>query len=561
MIRLTLLWLFMAVILVYSWKNWYAGLCGLILLMGVIEHPDMPKGMLGIPGFNPFNLLLMDVVFACLAQRRAENLKWDMPKHVTLLMALFLLLIGIGFVRLLRDPYWVVFYFRDTRTAQAMLNEFLINTVKWAVPGMLVFYGCNSRERFNMALTCTIGMYVLLGLQVIKWMPPQFALDGVALAHRSLRVLQQNVGFSRVNLSAMLAATSWAIYATKPLFDKPWHRVGVIALSGLTIYAQAMTAGRAGYVTWALVGLVLCAIRWRVFLVVAPILVASLLFLVPGVAGRMTEGFTAETVDTNRRLEEEGLQRTRPGQVDAYTVTAGRVIAWPVVIEKIREKPYVGWGREAMLRSGTSWFLYDNYGEMFPHPHNAYLECLIDNGVIGAAIILPFYLLLLWSSLRLFLDRKSVVCGAAGGVASAFLLALMFAAFGSQSFYPTEGWVGLWCAVGLVLRVKLERAKALAAIEGGPEAARPSSLPPTRFHRPGVPATVLAARASGPRPPATAAHAFRRPAAAASGAAAATPFQTDRGGRAARSLRQPAAPPAVESSPRLSIDSLLWGHS
>lgn len=158
MIRLTLLWLFIAVITVYSWKNWYAGLCGLILLMGVMEHPDMPKGMLGIPGFNPFNLLLLDVVMACVAQRRAENLKWDMPKHLTLLMVLFLGIIGAGFFRLIRDPYWVVFYFKYD-SVQSMVNEFVINTIKWAIPGLLLFYGCNSRERFKLALGCTLGMY------------------------------------------------------------------------------------------------------------------------------------------------------------------------------------------------------------------------------------------------------------------------------------------------------------------------------------------------------------------------------------------------------------------
>jgi hypothetical protein len=275
----------------------------------------------------------------------------------------------------------------------------------------------------------------------------------------------------------------------------------------------------------------------------------------------MTEGFTSQSVDTNRKLEQEGLQRVSPGEVDAYTVTAGRVIAWPLVIEKIRERPYVGYGREAMLRSGTSWFLYDTYGELFPHPHNAYLECLFDNGIVGAAIILPFYLLLLWSSLRLFLDRRSAVFMASGGVASAFVLALFFAAVGSQSFYPTEGWVGLWCAVGLAVRVKLERAKALAAIEGGPVVAEAAPAASGRFRRPGgLAAPARKPLAGGPLNPA---HSFRsaRAAAAAAPAVSAPPRPVEQALRPLGFVRQAVTAARAQSSPAMSIDSLLWGNA
>jgi hypothetical protein len=38
-------------------------------------------------------------------------------------------------------------------------------------------------------------------------------------------------------------------------------------------------------------------------------------------------------------------------------------------------------------------------------------------------------------------------------------LALLFAAMGSQTFYPREGAVGMWCAIGLMLRVYVQRAR------------------------------------------------------------------------------------------------------
>ena len=66
-------------------------------------------------------------------------------------------------------------------------------------------------------------------------------------------------------------------------------------------------------------------------------------------------------------------------------------MAWPLIIAKIKEEPYTGHGRQAMLRSGIAVYLYETFGEIFPHPHNAYLEQLLDNGLIGFGIIMPFY--------------------------------------------------------------------------------------------------------------------------------------------------------------------------
>ncbi len=144
--------------------------------------------------------------------------------------------------------------------------------------------------------------------------------------------------------------------------------------------------------------------------------------------------------------------------VDTYEVTSGRNLVWPYVIEKIQERPTWGFGREAMSRVGLVQFLWAHYRESFPHPHNAYLEMLLDNGLVGFAIVIPFYLVVLFHSIRLFLDKRSPLSSAAGGVAAALVLALLVASMGSQTFYPREGAVGMWAAIGLMLRVCLERA-------------------------------------------------------------------------------------------------------
>jgi O-antigen ligase len=148
-------------------------------------------------------------------------------------------------------------------------------------------------------------------------------------------------------------------------------------------------------------------------------------------------------------------------QVDEYEITSGRNIAWSYVIPKIGESPLFGYGRQAMIRTGIYQKLMDDYdgGETFPHPHNAYLELLLDNGYFGFLLVIPLYLMVLVHAFRVLLDRGDPLFAAVGGTACSLVLALLIAGMASQSFYPREGSVGMWCAIGLLLRVSVERSR------------------------------------------------------------------------------------------------------
>ncbi len=54
-IRVAILTFVVAGLAIYAWRDWFKSLCGLILLMAVMEHPDMPKSILedGVLGFLP----------------------------------------------------------------------------------------------------------------------------------------------------------------------------------------------------------------------------------------------------------------------------------------------------------------------------------------------------------------------------------------------------------------------------------------------------------------------------------------------------------------------------
>jgi O-antigen ligase len=451
MIRLSLLTLSLAFLAAYSLRDWYVALCGLIALMAVIEHPDMPKTLLGVQGLNPWNVLLLVVVAAWLSHRRRERLTWDMPRAVNVLLLAYFGVVIVGFLRMILDPEGL------TDGTAYLVSEYLVNTLKWVVPGLLLFDGCRSRRRFLLALAATGSVYVLLSVQVIKWMPASAITSGSALTERSLKIIENEIGYHRVNLSVMLAGASWALLAARELARGFAMRSLMVALALAVMYAQALTGGRAGYATWAAVGLALGLVRWRRYLLALPIAVAAIIAFVPAARERMLQGFTEESRDTGRVATRDPNDPNGP---DLYTVTAGRTLIWPYVIQKIAQAPLVGYGREAMRRTGLSAFLWRELGESFPHPHNAYLEWLLDNGIVGFVLTMPFYGLVIALSLSLFRDSRSPVFVAAGGASLALVLALLFGAMGSQTFYPREGAVGMWAAFGLMLRTTVERRRA-----------------------------------------------------------------------------------------------------
>ena len=462
-IRITGLTLAVLILAAYAWKDWFKSLCGLILLMAVIEHEDMPRSIAGIQGLNPWNVLMAAVVLAWLAHRHREGLRWDMPRTVNVLLIMYLGVVVVGFLRALADQAHL-----DSHAVGDMVSEELINTVKWVVPGLLVYAGCRERPRVRMAVFAILGMYLLIALQVVKRMPWSAALASGSDLDRLGYRLCQDIGYSRCDTAAFLGGASWAMLAAIPLVKRGKHRLLFLGGAGVTAFGQALTGGRAGYVAWMATGLVLCLTKWRKWLiaVAAVVIVVSLAF--PGLTERMLQGFG--------QVDVAGETVT-----DEAKVTSDRTVAWPHVIKKIGEAPLVGFGRLAMPRTGLTESLDRQYGNIgFPHPHNMYLETLLDNGILGSLPIFLFFGMVLVSSAKLFRSADPM-CSAVGGVALSMVVAQLAAGMGSQHFYPRESTLGMWAAMLLALRVSVERAKARAAAGRRP---LPAALYPAMPGRP-----------------------------------------------------------------------------
>jgi O-antigen ligase len=402
----------------------------------------MPTEMLGIRGLNPFNLMLLNVVIAWALNRDRERLRWDMPFYLNALLFLYLIITLVAFTRMVAQPTNVGMGYGE------MLSNYFINTYKWVIPALLLYDGCRSRERFHFALLAILLIYVLLGVQASRQVPPTPDLS--ELERMSRERLPKQTGYHRVDLSTMFSGASWAIFASRVLLRRRSHRFWALMAALGVFYSQLLTAGRAGYATWCVIAMVLCSLRWRRYLLAVPAVLLVVTLALPAVVGRMLDG-----------IETSGAHGV---DVDMDRLLAGRNEIWPYVIDKIKQRPFEGWGRQAQRRLGLAKFAKIELKDDFGHPHNAYLELLLDTGLAGFLPVMTFFAVALYQGMKLFRDSRSPIFIAAGGTSMALILGWMGGSIGAQTFYPREGSVGMWCAIMLSFRVYNERARALARL-------------------------------------------------------------------------------------------------
>ncbi len=462
MIRTTLLWMLVIFLAGYAWKDWYKSLCGLILLMAVVQHPDFPNSVFGIHGLNPWNFLLAIVVFAWLAARKREGLILDAPKYMFWFLAAFFILIILSYARMAGDVgplavYSGIFGF-EPPSQMYLFSEYIINCLKWVAPGILLYDGCRDERRLKLAVFCLLTVYILLAVQVIRWMPLAMLTSGDELSTRALKILVNEVGYHRVNISMILAGGSWALYASREYWSSRGMQLLAIGMSGVLLFALALTGGRMGLVTWAILGVIFSVWKWRRLMLVGPVILLIVIAAVPAARERLTQGIGSGEIQTNLSIEE--TMYVDEGDFHWYTVTSGRSFAWPFVIEKIADRPFIGYGRDSMIRTGISGMLWVQYRESFPHPHNAYLEWILDNGILGAIPIFAMFFIIVRIAKSLFDDDSNAAFVAVGGICLALVLTFLIAGLGSQTFYPREGAVGMWCAIGLAFRLYVQKQKA-----------------------------------------------------------------------------------------------------
>ena len=232
-LREYVVWALVATLAVYAWRDWFMSLCGLILLTIIVTRGDMPSCIMGIPGLNPWNILVFSVVLSWAVNRRREGLVWDMPRPVTVLLALYLAVVLVAFARMMADRSYL-----EHITTVGLISVHLIDTIKWVVPGLLLYDGCRSLRRTKMALWGILGVYLWVALQVVNFVPASAVFKGGTAMMAKRADIMMYSGFSIATTTKMLAGSAWAFLTLLPVLARPAYKVLAAGAFALATYAE-----------------------------------------------------------------------------------------------------------------------------------------------------------------------------------------------------------------------------------------------------------------------------------------------------------------------------------
>ncbi len=429
---------------IYAWRDWFISLCGLIVLTAFAKHPDMPPALMGVSGLNMLNLLLLMVALAWGVNRYAHpQPKRPVPTIMVFGAVSYLLVVSVaamrGFVDLgsLRPDCPMAL----TLTKSKYLFDFLGNPIKHILVAYMLFDGMRSRRNIRLGFAAIVAQALVFSLLAVRYVPVEALLQsGVGSQFESVyrQRFQKRLGFHANDVALAMVAGFWALAAAAPLIWKMgWrYRVPAFFSGAIIALAIALTNSRAGYAAVVLLGLVFGVVRWRWLLVGIPVLALLVFLSVPGVQSRIGLGFNTQT-DYGESVN------------DLDTITAGRSGAlWPPAIHQIERFPLLGQGRLTILRTS----MYDeisglNGGAVPTHPHNAYLEVLIDTGLVGLVAVLSLFVVV---PVHIYRHRRRdipILDGAANvGLAGAATILCM--GMTGQTFWPREAVDLILCIYG-----------------------------------------------------------------------------------------------------------------
>ncbi len=422
---------------VFCLRDFRFGVVVLILIMPISSSAIFPHEMFGVSGLNPLNLLLMATLGSYLMGHIGHGaLKGLTPRPLLFLYLVpifFGAFLGMGHVAeippIFKEMNWV-----DYNNATGYWRDLVVKPLFLVLYALLVGAGVirsKAPERFLNAMV--ISMWVM-GLLVIFY---------TATAHVSLSQLAgvyERSFFSPLGMHAndlgRLYATAYALLLfTWDRTPRPALKTLLMMSMGVVAIALLLTFSRGAFFGFALVNVIYLFSRRKLKTIVLALMVIPVgLYFAPGAFwDRITMG---------------------AGQgMDA--VSAGRTgEIWLPLVPDLMSSPVWGHGLQSILWSRA--MISGRILEV-THPHSAFIQAVLDTGVIGLVLLLAFWLGHVWKNFRR-LARDPALTPEMGGFfegAAAGLLAVTVANVAGSSFFPVPEQSFLWLAVGMMYGMRL----------------------------------------------------------------------------------------------------------
>ncbi|MBI3043013.1 MAG: O-antigen ligase family protein [Betaproteobacteria bacterium] len=419
---------------VFILRDFRIGVVLLILLLPISRSYLFPHAMLGITGLNPFNLLLAGTLGSCLLHGLFDGtLRRFMPRPLLWLYIVPILVAGALGSRRVGDiaPGFFMYDMVAFYDAAGYLRELVAKPLMMVVFALLVGAAVSRSEKPERFLIPTLVSIWVMGAVVVVY----FFLSGVALgelASSSSRGFLSALGLHANDLGRLYAVAYALLLFTWAESREPGLRLALLASMALVVVALLLTFSRGAFLGFLVVNglFLLWRANARTLAFIGLLTAVALLLLPDAVYDRMTTGFGG------------GLNAISAGRIEGI---------WLPLLPEVMHSPIYGNGlgsilwSEAMRRTDGVTILGTT------HPHNAYLEALLDVGIAGLVLLCAFYAHV-WKGFRaLSVDPavspalRGFYLGATAGLASFLIAALV-----DSSLAPRSEQAFLWLAIGMM---------------------------------------------------------------------------------------------------------------
>lgn len=403
----------------------------LVLLLPVSATGIFPRALMGIPALNPINVLLAGALAAYVLRGRLQRRGPFLPRP--LLWLYIVPIVAAGLLGTLHfDDIYPAFFDRlavEFTTWQGYLGLVVLKPML-IVAAALVIAAAVARapkpEPYVGALAvgaCVLAL-VMFGIIIAA------DVDMGQLSSRRSRPFFTQFG-THANELGRIFVTAYALllftwWETKHAAS----RLMLFAALGVICLGIILTFSRNAYL--------------------GSFLVSALFVMWKFNAKKLALGLGATAVAiaiSPQAVWRRITYRFDTGSADA--VSAGRVEGiWTPLLPDALASPVWGQGLDSIMWSDA---LYSGAMDFVGHPHNAYLQTLLDMGVLGLALLVVFYLHV-WRGFRALGSNAyltPVMRGFFQGGCAA-LVAFAVAGMSGGSLRPQSENIPLWIAIGIM---------------------------------------------------------------------------------------------------------------
>jgi O-antigen ligase len=401
----------------------------LLLMLPMSPSALFPHSLMQVNGLNPLNLLLAVTIVSYFISGRLRPAGAALPKPV---VWLYLVPIALAAVIGMPHVHEIPSFFYDTGSLQFTTErDYLVVVlvkpmVMVAIALMIGAAAARSQkpERFILPIAvsaCLIAL-IQLGFVIIKGVPL------ADMASADARRFYEPIGVHANMLGRLhLFALALLLFVWVEC-KQPRMRLFLLATLGVVSLALVLTFSRAAIGGAAVVGALFLMWRFNARSLALALLglVALALLFGDALVSRVTLGFG------------EGADAVSAGRIDGI---------WLPMLPELAKSPVWGNGLNSIM-----WSFPVLIGKVLAaHPHNAYLQAMLDMGIVGLALLLAYYVHV-WKKLRVLSSdaglspqMRALFQGATAALCAFFVTCLV-----GSSLRPAHESAYLWIAIGLM---------------------------------------------------------------------------------------------------------------